>query len=64
VLHELQTIAEGAKLNYEIVNQTAVNIQKSAGPSTVLLASLNKTDLPSLQQAIAKPITIIAILQK
>jgi selenophosphate synthetase-related protein len=64
VLHELQTMAEGAKLKYEIVSQTAVNIQKSAGPSTVLLVSLKETHLPNLQQTITKPITIIATLNK
>lgn len=64
VLHELETIAEGAKLNYKIVNQTVVDIRKSAGPSTVLLASLNETHLPSLQQATTKPITLIARLHK
>jgi hypothetical protein len=64
VLHELQTLAEGADLNYKLLNQTAVDIQKSAGPSTVLLASLKEAHLPSLQQATNKPITIIATLHK
>jgi selenophosphate synthetase-related protein len=64
VLHELQTLAEGARLNYEIVNQTVVDLRKSAGPSTVLLTTLKKADLNSLQQAITKPLTIIATIHK
>ncbi len=64
VLHELQTLAEGARLNFELTQQTAVDINKSAGPSTVILVSLGKGDLGALRKSVTKPVNVIAVLKK
>lgn len=64
VLHELQTIAQGAKLSYILTEQTGVDIHKSAGPSTVLLVTLPKDKLAALQKNTTKPVNVIATLTK
>jgi hypothetical protein len=64
VLHELQTLSQGANLSYTLTEQTAVDIHKSAGPSTVLLVTIPKDKLPLLQKSIAKPLNQIATLSK
>jgi hypothetical protein len=62
VLHELQTLSQGAKLNYKLTEQTVVDIHKSAGPSTVLLVTLPKDQLITLQENTTKPLNVIATL--
>jgi hypothetical protein len=64
VLHEIQTLAQGAKLNYKLTEQTTVDIHKSAGPSTVLLVTMPKDKLAALQNSTKKPANIIATLYK
>jgi hypothetical protein len=64
VLHELQTLAQGAELNYKLTEQTAVDIHKSAGPSTVLLVTLPKERFTALQKSTLKPVNLIATLSK
>ena len=64
ILHELKTLAEGAKLNFKLFDQTVVDINKSAGPSTVILVSLRKENVLELQKNFNKPINIIAALTK
>lgn len=64
VLHEIQTLAKGAKLNYKLTEQTTVDIHKSAGPSTVLLVTMPKDKLAALQNSTKKPANIIATLYK
>jgi selenophosphate synthetase-related protein len=64
VLHEVQTLAEGAKLNWKLVPQTAVDTSKSAGPSTVLLLTLASENLGKLQESTTKPVNLVAILTR
>lgn len=64
VLHELQTLSRSAELNYQLTKQTPVDIYKSAGPSTVLLVTIPKDKLASLQKSTTKPVTPIATLSK
>jgi hypothetical protein len=64
VLHELQTLAQGAELNFKLTEQTAVDIHKSAGPSTVLLVTLPNDKLTALQTSTKKPVIPIATLTK
>jgi hypothetical protein len=64
VLHEVQTLAEGAKLNWKLIPQTIVDMAKSAGPATVLLVTLQRENLGKLQESIAKPVNLVAVLTK
>lgn len=64
ILHELQTLSQSAELHYKLTEQTIVDVHKSAGPSTVLLAALPKDKLSVLQKNTAKPVNHIATLSK
>lgn len=64
VLHEIGTLAEGSKLSYNLTKQITVDVRKSAGPSTVLLVSLQKTDMAKLERHITKPLNQVAELPK
>ncbi len=64
VLHEINTLAEGSKLTYQLTSQQKINITKSAGPATTILATLAKHNLDKLKQLIKKPITTIATLSQ
>ena len=62
IAHEVQTIAEGSKLKYSFAQQTEVNVKKSAGPATVILATLRRQDLAELKSQISKPVNVVAYL--
>lgn len=62
ITHELTTLTKGSHLKYELIPQTVINLNKSAGPATVLLATLPKQNLTQLQQIINKPVNTIAKL--
>lgn len=62
ILHEVETLAEGADLKFELIKQSEIDVKKSAGPATVLLASLEKEDVERLKRAITKPVNSIAYL--
>jgi hypothetical protein len=64
ILHEIQTLSQGANLDYTLIDQAAVGVKKSAGPSTVLLTTLRREDLPTLRRAITKPLNAVAVLTK
>jgi len=60
IAHEIEALAEGAKLKFKIADQHEVDIEKSAGPATVILATLAKGDLKKLEQHIDKPVNVVA----
>lgn len=62
VLHEIQVLAKSSKLGYKLSNYPEMNLQKSAGPSTVILATMNKSKLSRFRSVIEKPISVVAYL--
>jgi len=62
ILHEAQTIAEESHLRLEIVDRVDLDLWKSAGPATVILATLPEPKLPKLRRKTRKPINIIGRL--
>jgi hypothetical protein len=60
--YEIQVLAKCSNLKYELINQSELNLKKSAGPATVILASLDKSKLAELKTIIAKPVKIVAQL--
>ena len=60
--YEIQVLAKSSNLKYELINQSELNLKKSAGPATVILASLDKSKLAELKTIITKPVKIIAQL--
>ncbi len=63
IAHELKTLAQGSKLNYTIVKQQEVDVNKSAGPATVALASLSESNVTNLMRQVNKPIRVIGHLR-
>jgi selenophosphate synthetase-related protein len=61
ILHELQTLAQGGNLRFEIAPQTEVDLKKSAGPATAVLAVLRREDLEKLKGAVEKPVNVVAV---
>lgn len=51
VLYECRELAHTAKTEFELDTQTTINISKSAGPATCLLAAIPPESLESLQKA-------------
>lgn len=62
IAHEVNILAEGARLNFKLVDQQKVNVEKSAGPATVVLVSLAEDDLPKLRDKVEKPLNVVAHL--
>ncbi|MCW4018256.1 MAG: hypothetical protein NWF00_06220 [Candidatus Bathyarchaeota archaeon] len=62
IAHEVKTLAEGAKLKFKIAEQDAVDVEKSAGPATVVLAALPEEKLAELKSIIKKPVNVAAYL--
>jgi hypothetical protein len=60
--HEVETLAQGAKLRAEFAEHQEVDMRKSAGPATVVLAALPSNRVPELKKAIKKPIAVVADL--
>jgi hypothetical protein len=64
IAHEIQTLAEGAELKFELADQHAVDVKKSAGPSTAILVTLSAGELKKLKTEINKPVTVVAYLSR
>jgi hypothetical protein len=62
IAHEVETLAKGAKLKFTIAEQQEVDVKKSAGPATVVLAALSEQKLSELKNAVSKPINCVAHL--
>lgn len=62
IAHEIGTIAKESNLRFKLSDQLKVDVKKSAGPATVILASLPYLKLTELKSAISKPINIVGHL--
>jgi len=62
VLHEAKTIAEESHLKLQLAQRLEVDVRKSAGPATVVLATLPEQQIPKMHNRIGKPISIIGRL--
>jgi hypothetical protein len=60
VLHEIEALAKENKLDFQLKKQSEIDLHKSAGPATVLLATLPKTRLQNLRSLTTKPVTVVA----
>ena len=58
--YEIQVLSKSSNLKYKIVNQSKLDLKKSAGPATVILASLNRSKIDELKTIITKPVKIVA----
>jgi len=62
ILHEAQTIAKESHLKLQLAQRLKVNVKKSGGPATVILATLPEPQLPNVYDKISKPINMIGKL--
>jgi len=65
ILHEAEIIAKESHLRFKSADRPEVDVRKSAGPATVILATLPELQVPELRGEISKPInTVGCLLQK
>ncbi|MEM2082102.1 MAG: hypothetical protein QXP44_01970 [Candidatus Bathyarchaeia archaeon] len=62
IAHEIDVLAKDSKLKFKLIDKTEVELKKSAGPATVVLASLPASELEKLKAAVTKPVSIIGHL--
>ena len=62
ILYEASQMAKSARLTLEVCPKCNLDISKSAGPSTCILASLSKTSLSEFTAAISKPVSVVGHL--
>ncbi|MCS7097495.1 MAG: hypothetical protein NZ922_00710 [Candidatus Methanomethyliaceae archaeon] len=63
IIYESKVLAAEAMLEVKFLDKIEIDIKKSAGPSTVLLATLEENKFEDLKEKINKPIHKIAILK-
>ena len=59
IIHEAQTLAYSIGRQLKIRENTELDLNKSAGPATVVLATVDKTKFEELSYFIRKPINIV-----
>ncbi len=59
IIHEAQTLAYSIGRQLKIEENTELDLNKSAGPATVVLTTINKEKLDELTYFIRKPINIV-----
>jgi hypothetical protein len=65
ILYEARAMARDSKLSFEPLDSQNIDLRKSAGPATVLLAALGKRGFASVERSrISKPIRRIGTLRK
>lgn len=62
IVHEIGIIAKESNLKFKLLDQSKVDATKSAGPATVILASLPDFRMTELKSVISKPINIVGHL--
>lgn len=62
IAREIGIVAKESSLEFGLVEQLKLGVKKSAGPATVILASLPEFKLTELKRAINKPINIVGHL--
>ncbi|MEM4732943.1 MAG: hypothetical protein QXD70_00250 [Candidatus Bathyarchaeia archaeon] len=62
IAHEIDVLAKDSKLKFKLMDKAEVYLKKSAGPATVVLASLSAYELEKLKAAVTKPVSIIGHL--
>lgn len=61
ILHEAKVLAKSSGLNFKLFGKPAINLKKSAGPSTVILAAVRKDRVDMLTKSINKPLESIGV---
>ena len=62
IKEEIRKLAESSNLRFNMLPQELVDVEKSAGPATVILASFPLRKLETLRRISTKPVCIVARL--
>ncbi len=62
IKHEIETLASSSNLRVKMAEKLEVDINKSAGPSTVVLAALPDEMISELRKKFKKPVSMVAHL--
>ena len=62
VRYEAEQIAQAAGLTFQALDNPGLDLNKSAGPATCLLASLAEERLTDLRRAVDRPVTVIGYI--
>ncbi|MEM3073051.1 MAG: hypothetical protein QW172_06320, partial [Candidatus Bathyarchaeia archaeon] len=62
IIHEAETLAQDSCLDLKLETEPDVDLNKSAGPSTVLLATAHPSALRRLRKKFRKPMSIVGRL--
>jgi len=63
IFYEAQALAATASKNFQVAQDVPLNLSKSAGPSTCVLASLTESELKQLKKITPHPIHLIGHLE-
>lgn len=63
IRHEASVIAQDSLLRVKLQEKPGVNLEKSAGPGTVIMVSVSKDAFNQLSQLVNKPKHVIGMLQ-
>ncbi|MHC1589785.1 MAG: alpha-ribazole kinase [Candidatus Hecatellaceae archaeon] len=61
ILHEARVLAKGSGLRFKPFPRLAVDVRKPAGPSTVILAAVDKNSVENLEKTISKPLAKVGV---
>lgn len=62
IAYEVGIVARGSNLNYRLADRPEVDLHRSAGPATAILATLQRSKLGELRRTIGKPLNVVGHL--
>ena len=62
IVHEIKVLAKSSNLDYKIDNHSSIDLEKSAGPASVVLFTLPQSKLNEVKKKIKKPLRILGQL--
>lgn len=61
--HETAILAKDSHLRFVECPKPTINLEKSAGPATVLLCSVAAKNVPAVTKVIGKPVNVVGVLR-
>ena len=62
IVHEIEVLAKSSNLEYKVDNHSSIDLEKSAGPASVVLFTLPESKLNEVKKKIKKPLRILGQL--
>lgn len=64
IRHEIEVLAKNSILNFDLNNGLSLDLEKSAGPATVIVFTVSENKLEKIKKKINKPILVLGHLVK